>query len=506
MLHGIDDAVAVTLSQFYYAATGCVLLRSGAVKCFAWGSFAVFDRINTESSTAVAAVAGLTNADTVSRGSGHTCAVLRQGTVNCWGGAYGANGAMGIAVPTSPTEPVAVSGLQGAVAVAGVPLAGGRDTSFFGGYNCAALEDGKVQCWGANHQGQLGTNTAYEFSTSPLTVPGVTHAISLVAGLSGACAITADRNVVCWGGGETPLWQPENVFDAQALTSFVFDFCALRTSGEVSCWSNFGSETARKASAVPGITQAVAIAGVDSQTCALLRSGEVECWSTGRTPARIAGLTNATSLSKSSRCAVVGGQSEAAEVRCWNRNGQLEATPTAVTVPQVVAGLCPKPEFASFICFDGSNVQTVPGWGALRAASDAVFAPNRGGCALLTDGSVKCMGYDTFGELGTSRPMGFDPAPVLGVGGAGYLHLGLTRWAQETDAVFNWAEKTYSDVFVATGSPSIPLVGFRLRAYPNSHFLGVNESGTPRLLYKGPLSNNGILDLGSLAYWLGKTP
>lgn len=501
VLQGIDDAVAVTLSQSYYGATGCAVLQSGAVKCFSWGSFAVFDRIHIDSSTALLAVAGLADADSVNRGSGHNCAVLRDGTVNCWGGAPDQ---MGVAVWTGPTQVVVVPGLPRAVAVAGVPLAGGGDTGYFGGYNCAALEDGTVQCWGANHRGQLGNRAARTFSTSPLTVPDVTRAASLVTGLVSACALTTDRRVTCWGGAGNSPWQLDNVSDAVALTSFVFDLCALRSNGDVSCWSDLGAAATRNASPVPGISQAVAIAGVDTQTCALLATGEVDCWSKNQTPKRIAGLSNVTSLSKANRCAVVGGQSAPAQLWCWDRNGLLDTAPTAVAVPQVVAGRCPKPEFTSFDCLDGRTPNTVPGWGQLRMASDAVFEPNRGGCALVTDGSVKCMGRDTFGELGTGRPTGYDPAPVLGAGGTGYLQLGIGKTAQEADTVFTWAETAHADVFVATDTPSVALPGFRVRAYANSHYLGINDGGTPRLLYKGPLSKHGILDLGSLAYWLGQ--
>ncbi|MBC7621645.1 MAG: hypothetical protein H7293_22150 [Candidatus Saccharibacteria bacterium] len=499
MLEGIDDAASIRLGVVYSAHSGCVLLRSGIVKCFGDNAYGALGSWGARASAIPVAVPGVVDVDSISAVGRHTCALLRSGNVTCWGVPLGVL----TYGPYGSAEPVDVRGLGRAVTVAGILQTGGSDIAVSGGYNCAVLADGRVQCWGANQFYQLGDSRVNSFSTSPVLVQGVTQAISVVTGLMGACALNADRSVLCWGDYATSPWQPEGLGDAIALTANDFHFCALRQGGQVSCWGGQGLLATRVATPVPGVINAVALNAVEHNSCALLATGEVDCWYASYPPTRIAGLTNVTGLSKSARCAVVDGQSGPTQFWCWNNASVLNAAPTAVTVPQLVTGLCPKPQFANFVCLDGSTAQTVTGWGEVSMGTNSVFA-TRSGCALLTNGSVKCQGDDGSGQLGSGRLSGYEPAPVLAANGTMYFNPGLGKTAQETDAVFTWAEKNYADVFVATGSPSIPIDGYRLRAYPNGHFLGVNGSGTPRLYYKGPLSNNGILDLGSLAYWLGQ--
>ena len=71
----------------------------------------------------------------------------------------------------------------------------------------------------------------------------------------------------------------------------------------------------------------------------------------------------------------------------------------------------------------------------------------------------------------------------------------------DADKVFVWAEKTYAQVF-GKGQASQTIPGYRYRSYANGHYLAVNDTGTPKLYYLGPLSNNTVLDLGLLAGFL----
>src|SRR5438876_262301 len=89
----------------------------------------------------------------VSAGGQYTCVLLRDGTVQCWG--RNVDGQLGDGTTANPSTgppgssvPVAVSGIRSADAI----TAGAYHT-------CALLADGTVQCWGRNHQGQLGDGT-----------------------------------------------------------------------------------------------------------------------------------------------------------------------------------------------------------------------------------------------------------------------------------------------------------------------------------------------------------
>jgi alpha-tubulin suppressor-like RCC1 family protein len=67
-----------------------------------------------------------------------------------------------------------------------------------GFHSCAVLSDGTVKCWGENYYGQLGDGTNNN-SLEPKLVSGITNGIAIAAGYSGTCAILGGGSVVCWG-------------------------------------------------------------------------------------------------------------------------------------------------------------------------------------------------------------------------------------------------------------------------------------------------------------------
>lgn len=127
---------------------------------------------------------------------------------------------------------------------------------------CALMTDGTVQCWGENIVGQLGTgDTATR--NMPTEVPGLTGVTALSTGMSTTCALLDDGTVRCWGrsnvgqvgdgevshiagvcGGATVVdcqWSPVEVVgidDATAVAVGGDHACALRAGGAVSCWGN----------------------------------------------------------------------------------------------------------------------------------------------------------------------------------------------------------------------------------------------------------------------------
>ena len=96
------------------------------------------------------------SATAVAAGDSHTCALLANGAVSCWG--QNNSGQLGDGTLTNRTTPATVSGLSGATAV----TAGGYHT-------CALLGDGTVRCWGSNLFGQLGNGDPI-YVTQPVVV------------------------------------------------------------------------------------------------------------------------------------------------------------------------------------------------------------------------------------------------------------------------------------------------------------------------------------------------
>ena len=82
----------------------------------------------------------------------HACAVLADGTAQCWGG--NVNGALGDGTETNRLSPAVVSGLSNA------------DSIECGeSHTCAHLANDTIQCWGNNQSGQLGNGESiYELT------------------------------------------------------------------------------------------------------------------------------------------------------------------------------------------------------------------------------------------------------------------------------------------------------------------------------------------------------
>ena len=82
---------------------------------------------------------------TLSSGSAHTCAILDDGSVSCWG--FSGYGGLGDGTDINRNTPTQTSTLgTGRTAVA-------VSSGFW--HTCAILDDGTVSCWGRNLYGGL---------------------------------------------------------------------------------------------------------------------------------------------------------------------------------------------------------------------------------------------------------------------------------------------------------------------------------------------------------------
>jgi Regulator of chromosome condensation (RCC1) repeat len=139
-------------------------------------------------------VSGLSKATAIAAGNQHTCALLSSGTVQCWG--MGVNGELGNGTTTTNSStPLTVTALSMASAVAAREY-----------HTCALLSDGTVQCWGANTSGELGNGTTTSSSTpvkvsglSGVDIPGGRKRVQLCVafwrhrGLLGQCRLRQTR-------------------------------------------------------------------------------------------------------------------------------------------------------------------------------------------------------------------------------------------------------------------------------------------------------------------------
>ena len=129
----------------------------------------------------------------ISSGYAHNCAILDDGSVSCWGS--GSQGQLGNGGTSDETTPTSTSSLG--IDRTAVAISSGRV------HTCAILDDGSVSCWGSGSQGQLGNGgTSDETTPTSTSSLGIGRtAVAISSGYAHSCAILDDGSVSCWGSG-----------------------------------------------------------------------------------------------------------------------------------------------------------------------------------------------------------------------------------------------------------------------------------------------------------------
>ena len=397
LVSGITTAVAVTTPGSH----SCALLADGTVRCWGANDFAELgDGTKIERHTPVP-VSGLTNAVAIAGGSQHTCALLSTGRVRCWG--LNVFGQLGNGTRTNDEPiPVAVSGITNAIAITGGNF-----------HSCALLADGSAKCWGDNDNGQLGDGTSGANRLSPVAVSGLSNAVAVASTGFHTCALLADGTARCWGdnshaqmgagiiGGNlsTPV-AVSNLSNAIGIAAGGNHTCALLADGTARCWGDDDDGQVGDGTiggnrfmpvAVTGLSSAVAITTGFAHTCALLANGSADCW--GRNNVGQLGIGT---LARSAFPATVVGSGG------------------SFTARDVAAGrnhTCAVRANGTVSCW-GSNDSGQIGDGtsginrlspvAVSGLSNAVAiaAGDAHTCALMAGGTVRCWGLNTSGQLG----------------------------------------------------------------------------------------------------------
>jgi len=336
-----------TMSDRFSASNHtCLVVDDGRLVCWGAGLYGQLGYGNTSSRSDATVAANPVNGGfvplpagrtvaAVSTGNAHTCALLDNGQVACWGlgsqGVLGYGNTNGIGDNETPAQNPVNGGI--------VPLPGGHTAVAVEAYfshSCALLDNGQVTCWGAGTLGQLGygnTNNIGDDETpaqNPVNggmvpLPAGRTAVALASGSAFTCVLLDNGQVACWGAAsvgrlgygntnnigdnETPAQNPVNGGmvplplgrTAAALGGGDAHMCAVLDNGSVTCWGNgaFGqlgygnpndigdNETPAQNPVDGGFVRlpvsrtAVGIAGSFRHTCALLDDGSMSCWGEG---------------------------------------------------------------------------------------------------------------------------------------------------------------------------------------------------------------------------------
>jgi alpha-tubulin suppressor-like RCC1 family protein len=329
----------VCIGKVTAAAAGsyhtCAILANGSVKC--WGTNLVGELGLGDKLARGGAPADLgdalrpvelgtgRSAIALSAGESHTCALLDDAEIKCWG----ANdvGQLGLGDTQSRGDEADELGDR----LAAVSLGTGPAPSAIAagsGHTCALLEGGRIKCWGGNESGQLGLGDTDARGDAPdqmgdelpfVELGAGRHAVALAAGGAQSCALLDDASIKCWGAneaGQLGLGDTDARGDApgemgDALPSVMLGAgrhpvaiavsaaahaCALLDEGSVTCWgaNDYGQlglgDTARRGAgpgelgdALPAIAlgmgrHALSIALGGGQSCASLDDATTKCW------------------------------------------------------------------------------------------------------------------------------------------------------------------------------------------------------------------------------------
>jgi len=138
------------------------MLTDHTAQC--WGSGSFGGAYFPGDYTLPTVIEGLANVSALAMHGWHICALLTDQTVRCWGmNDYGqlGNGTRQKNFVTNSVTPVTVTGLSNV----SVLVTGNWHT-------CAVLADKTMKCWGMNNMGQLGTGKPY-YSITPVQVVGL---------------------------------------------------------------------------------------------------------------------------------------------------------------------------------------------------------------------------------------------------------------------------------------------------------------------------------------------
>ncbi|MCC7386067.1 MAG: hypothetical protein IT384_29735 [Deltaproteobacteria bacterium] len=491
----------------------CALLDDGSIKCWGrsqygqlgLGTYSTIGDSASEMGDALPRVDLGTDqhAVAVAAGSRHTCAILVGGAVKCWGN--GTSGQLGyedtrlrggIAADMGDNLPAVNLGTgRTAIAIAAAEW-----------NTCALLDDQTIKCWGDNQVGQLGQGDTVQRGSSPGQMGGALPAVNLGSGRTAvavdigvghACAVLDDGSAKCWGSGghlglgsgaflgdspgemgdALPALDPGTGRRVRSLVVGTYHSCASLDDHHLKCWGQnsagqlgiggqltqgdepfeMGDQLPRAVLRSCGAFECqlpvAQVASGQHHECALFQDGTVKCWginnygqlglgySDGSSWGdSLAGMGNslrrvwlgpnraviAIDAGANHNCAILDDHS----VKCWGQNssGKLGLGDTAN-------------RGGSFDTL-GAALPTVD-LGTGRTAVALALAREHT-CALLDNGTVKCWGYNGYGQLGLGDglPRGDNPGemgdalPAVNLG-TGRLARAVTAGGQHSCAILD---------------------------------------------------------------------
>lgn len=427
----------------------CGLTMSNLIKC--WGDNSEGE-LGTGNFTEAKSPTALLSAETftsVTTGNKFTCGLKLNGSVLCWGknasGQFGYGNAYSNRVPTkvyftdtvaeisvgesvlclidssqklkchSITQPTdstylgnGVPSVNKRTPVRVDPLTSYSLISTNAGTSCGITSSGALRCWGANYNGQLGTGTT-QLEAQPVTVDSGISYIKVSNAAFHTCGITTSGVLKCWGqntfgkvgDGTTIDKLFPTIIDSGVTYKEVHAYqnhtCGITSMDELKCWGRNNSGQLGDSSNIDKNVPTPINAGVfykkistsDSHTCGITIGNKLKCWGSntnGRLgdgsgsnqlfPSPVDTSTDFKSVALGSAfgCAITSND----DLKCWGHNfyGQLGdgSSSNSISTPTLIDA--------------GTKYSKISIYGSDTCAK------------VLTDGSIKCWGYNSKGAIG----------------------------------------------------------------------------------------------------------
>ncbi len=207
--------VSLALGSFH----GCALFEDGQIKCWGQSNFGQLGLEDTRTRGVLPGDMGDQlpavnlgqdrKAQALVAGIYHTCALLDNGGVRCWGRNF--NGQLGIGSTTNRGTAPGQMGDNLPYVYFGNSI---KAKSLSANYDstCAILENDELKCWGLNESGELGIENTINIGSAisqmgpawPGTVLGAEMTSpSLSSGRNFFCALSLENRVKCWGNARS---------------------------------------------------------------------------------------------------------------------------------------------------------------------------------------------------------------------------------------------------------------------------------------------------------------
>ncbi len=383
---------------------------------------------NTEFCTEIAGVSSCTNYPQIAVGFQHTCAILSNGQIQCWGnngnGQLGFDNALGNSISPQPKH---------------IPLQSNEAAKFIAaGKNntCAVSKSNKIFCWGTLSVSESDNSTDWE-SKTPKQIEhpyanGAPHdpIVQLVTGYGHSCVRHELGKVFCWGTnqfgqlgiGQVPTPAVTDTFhmssllgDATYIAASFFQTCAaVAPTNTLYCWGynhdNFlglTHEIESSGQEVTTLTSPIAIEGIKdvqeialgrTHICTISSSEDLHCW--GINDRGQLGTKPPHRIAPTPRSAERNPQQPIKHVAA----GDLQTFALPPKGPVLVTG------------FNKEGQLAMEKEGIPNQVQYEEFTPNdmlndvhrieansMNGCAIHTDGAISCWGANKFGNVGTGE-------------------------------------------------------------------------------------------------------